>query len=191
MSAVPQRYKQMMVRGTTITLVLGMLAGCSVFQAPPIPERATASTTAQPVPVGPIQLAKVSVDWQDVDVLRQPKAEAQRLSGIIYKELSRKALISEVSSDLLQVTILEVFLRSGGRVGVSTDYMAGEIKWLDGDGDSKSVFRIRASYTQRGGDPVSTEARLDKLYAKFADLTIRELITNQENPTSAGVATAL
>ncbi len=178
---------------TMIWLALAMLVACSVIKAPlPPPDRAVASTGAQPKSFGTIQLARVTVDWQDVSILQQPQNEARRLSEIIYSELDQQALINEVSSDELQVTVLEVFLRSGSRSnGVSTDYMAGEIELLDATGDSKGRFRIKANYTQRGGDPVGAENRLDKLYTKFADLTIRELIINQETQTSVGVATAL
>ncbi len=178
-----------------------VLAACSVVETPPpVPQRAIASTTAEPVYRDPIQLSKVTVDWQDVSILQQPQIEAKRLSGLIYSELEQRALVSEVATDKLQVTVLEMFLRSGSRTGVSTDYMTGDIELMDADGNSKRMFRIKANYTRRGGDPVATEARLDELYAKFTDLTIRELtvhladndqhknqlISYQQTRTSAG-----
>ncbi len=169
-----------------------MLAACTVFVPAQVPQQAVASTGVQQKTFGPLQLGRVTVDWQDVSILQQPQTEAKRLSEIIYSGLDRRSLISEQATDELQVTILEVFLRSGSRAAsVSTDYMAGQIELLGGGGESKGVFRIKANYTQRGGDPVDAESRLDKLYTKFADLTVRELITNQETQTSAGVATAL
>ncbi len=171
--------------------MLGMLSACSALQAPGVPQRAVASTSAQPNVNGPIQLARVTVDWQDVSILKQPQSEAKRLSGLLYQRLDKRALINQVATDVLRVTVLEMYLRSGSRTGVSTDYMTGEIELLDNTGNSKQVFRIKANYTQRGGEPVGAEARLDKLYAKFADLTVRELTHNQQNQTSGGIATAL
>lgn len=154
-----------------------VLTACSVVEIPQrsVPQRAIASTTAEPVYREPIQLNMVTVDWQDVSILKQPQIEAKRLSGLIYSELEELALVSEVATDKLRVTVLEMFLRSGSRTGISTDYMTGEIELMDATGNSKRTFRIKANYTRRGGDPVATEARLDKLYAKFTDLTIREL----------------
>jgi len=181
----------MLLRLMTITFAVFSTA-CTVLQAPPAaPQRVVVSTVAQQKVYGPIQLAKVTVDWQDVSTLKQPQTEAKRLSQIIYSELDQQALINDVAADELQVKILEVFLRSGSPAGVSTDYIAGEIELLDGTGVSKRLFRIKANYTQRGGGSAGTDTRLDKLYTKFADLTIRELTINQETQTSVGVATTL
>lgn len=194
------------LRIISITTLIAVLSACSVVQAPPpVPQRAIASTTVEPTYQEPIQLGKVTVDWQDVSILKQPQLEAKRLSGLIYSGLEKRALVSEVATDKLRVTVLEMFLRSGSKTGISTDYMTGEIALMDATGSSKRMFRIKANYTRRGGDPVATEARLDRLYAKFADLTIRELtvhtpinnqsqyqsISYQQTRTSAGQNTAL
>lgn len=187
------------LRLITVIVVLVALAACATAErSAPVQQRAVATTQApQPTPPhGPIQLGRVMVDWRDVSILQQPQFEARRLSSLIYAELEQRALASEVATDKLRVTVLEMFLRAGGRTGVSTDYMTGDIEWLDDTGASKRRFRIKANYTRRGGDPVATEARLDELYAKFADLTIRELtihqqINDQHSKTSAGQTAAL
>lgn len=186
-------------RSIIITGLLIIVSACTAVRTPPAattPQRASAADATQPAITTPVQLGEVTVDWQDVSILNQPRTEAGRLGDRLYAELEDWALVSDAATDRLHVTVLEMFLRPGNRTGISSDTMTGEIELLDNAGNSKRLFRIKASYTRRGGDPVATEARLDELYAKFADLTVRELTVNQKfsnQPfeTSAGKAAAL
>ena len=138
-----------------------------------------------------VQLAKVTVDWQHADILQQPQLEARRLSDIIYTQLDSQALIDQASGDELRVTILEAFLRPDGRGRISSNYLSGSVDLLGSNGEYKQRFRVKANYTQRGGDPIGINDRLDELYAKFSDLTVRELTHIQTIDSSVANNTTL
>jgi len=182
--------------------VLAMLGGClSDHNMVLVGSQPTQTVRANRVPAQAagnqagllqmVQLAKVTVDWQHADILRQPQLEARRLSDIIYTQLDSQALIDQTSGDELQVTILEAFLRSDGRGRISSNYLSGSVALLGSNGEYKQRFRVKANYTQRGGDPIGIEDRLDKLYAKFSDLTVRELSHIQTIDSSVANNTTL
>ena len=176
------------------TLITGLLTGCALFEREQVitfesKQASAQSANGQLVEV--VRFGKVVVDWQHADILKQPQLEAKRLSDIIYRQSDAESLIDETSENQLHVIIIEAFLRPDGRGRNSSNYLAGSVELLDQNGEYQQRFRIKANYTQNGGDPIGIEDRLDELYAKFSDLTVHELNHIQTIDSSVAENTTL
>jgi len=160
------------MRGFLGIILALQMAACGMFADRPRPAAAPpalASVADQPAAAATTgQYAGVEVSWEDRADLRSPAQEANMLSETIMAELQKRDMSHSQAEQSLQVRIMEVLLRPGGRMKTGSSVLNARVYVLAADGSEAWNFPQRTSLTVTARSSQTVEQQLAALYQRFA-----------------------
>ena len=115
---------------------------------------------------------------------------ADKLSWAVQSQIRAKGLFSDLSQNLIEVVITHVRIRSSfiaTQVGImaGADRLEGDVFVKNAEGKVLNSFRIAASYALGGRIGGNDDIRMNWLYDKFAELTVKNILGKRKEGTDA------
>ena len=115
---------------------------------------------------------------------------ADKLSWAVQSQIRAKGLFSDLSQDLIEIVVTHLRIRSSfiaTQVGImaGADRLEGDVFVKNAEGKVLNSFRIAASYALGGRIGGNDDIRMNWLYDKFAELTVKNILGKRKEGTDA------